>query len=146
MKKNKIQSTIDIIILLWILIWLYYLVFNWDVFIVKLNTDFGFGTITLYPFIFFFFLGSTGFIILKYVIHILQIQNNAKEKENKNKITLLEKDIEILKLKEVLFKMQSEGLNKSASTINALQEKIDSLSKKIEDEKEEGNKDEKMEG
>jgi hypothetical protein len=137
MKKINIQSVINIILALWVGIWFYYLLFNWDVFIIQLNTNFGFNTYNMYPFVFFFFIGLIGFVIVKYAIHYSEMQNKGKEEENKSKTKLLEKDIEILKLKEVLFKMQSEGMNKSASTINALHAKLDSLSKKYNNENEE---------
>jgi hypothetical protein len=145
MKKINIQSIVDITLTLWVGIWLYYLLFNWDVFVIQLNTDLGFNTYKIYPFVFFFFMGLIGFIIVKYAIHYSEMQNKSKEKENKSKTILLEKDIEILKLKEVLFKMQSEGMNKSASTINALHSKLDALSKKFNDENEEINEDERKE-
>jgi len=131
MKRTNIQTIIDIVLIAWIGIWLFYALSNWDVFIVKLNTSLGFKTITLYPFIFFFFLGLISLIIIRYSINYTQILINAKEKENKNKMSLLQKDIEILKLKEVLFKMQSEGMNKSTSTINALNARLDELSNKV---------------
>lgn len=145
MKKINIQSVVNITLAVWVGIWFYYLLFNWDVFIVQLNTNFGFNTYNMYPFVFFFFIGLIGIVIVKYAIHYSEMQNKAIEKENKSKTTLLEKDIEILKLKEVLFKMQSDGMNKSASTINALHAKLDSLSKKYEVENEEINEAERKE-
>jgi len=137
MKKLNIQSVIDIVLAIWIAIWLYYLLFNWDVFIVKLNTNLGFNTVTLYPFIFFFFTGLILMIIIKYALHYEQLQVKSINKEHKDKVNLLQKDIEILKLKEVLFRMQTEGLNKNTSTINALQAKLDKLSNKYGSESEE---------
>ena len=131
MKRTNIQTIIDIVLIAWIGIWLFYALSNWDVFIVKLNTNLGFRTITLYPFIFFFFLGLISLVIVKYSINYSQVLIGAKEKENKDKMSLLQKDIEILKLKEALFKMQTEGMNKSTSTINALNARLDELSNKV---------------
>lgn len=130
MKKTNIQSAINILIFIWIAIWLYYALFNWDVFVVKLNTNFGFNTIPTLPFVLFFFIGLLLLVVMKYIIYYEQVQIEARDKEYKDKISLLKKDIEILKLKEVLFKMQSEGMNKSTATVNALQAKLDELSKK----------------
>lgn len=145
MKKLNIQSAIDVALIVWIAIWLYYSLFNWDVFVVKLNTNLGFNTISLYPFIFFFFFGLIILVIIKYVFHYEQLQVKASEKEHKDKVNLLQKDIEILKLKEVLFKMQSEGINKNTSTINALQAKLDELSKKYSEHENEDEKDKEKE-
>lgn len=135
MKKINTQSLVDIIILVWIGIWLYYALSNWDVFVVKLNTSVGFKTITLYPFIFFFFTGLIAFVIIKYSLNYAQVLIKAKEKENKDRMSLLQKDIEILKLKEVLFKMQTEGMNKSTSTINSLNARLDELTKQVATER-----------
>lgn len=135
MKKINIQAVINIVIIIWIAIWIYYALFNWDVFVVKLNTNLGFNTISLYPLVLFFFIGLILCITVKYAIYYEQLQVLASDKEYKDKISLLKKDIEILKLKEVLFKMQSDGMNKSTSAINALQAKLDELSKKPAEDK-----------
>jgi len=135
MKKINTQALVDIIILVWIGIWLYYALSNWDVFVVKLNTSVGFKTISLYPFIFFFFTGLIAFVIIKYSLNYAHVLIKAKEKENKDKMSLLQKDIEILKLKEVLFKMQTEGMNKSTSTINSLNARLDELTKQVATER-----------
>lgn len=141
MKKTSIQSAINILIFIWIAIWLYYALFNWDVFVVKLNTNLGFNTVPTLPFVLFFFIGLLILVVMKYIIYYDQVKVDARDKEYKDKISLLKKDIEILKLKEVLFKMQSEGMNKSTATVNALQAKLDELSKK----RDENNDDEKEE-
>lgn len=141
MKKTSIQSAINILIFIWIAVWLYYALFNWDVFVVKLNTNLGFNTVPTLPFVLFFFIGLLILVVMKYIIYYDQVQVDARDKEYKDKISLLKKDIEILKLKEVLFKMQSEGMNKSTATVNALQAKLDELSKK----RDENNDDEKEE-
>jgi hypothetical protein len=130
MKKTNIQSAINILIFIWIAIWLYYALFNWDVFVVRLNTNLGFNTVPMLPFVLFFFIGLLVLVVMKYIIYYEQVKVEARDKEYKDKISLLKKDIEILKLKEVLFKMQSEGMNKSTATVNALQAKLDELSEK----------------
>jgi hypothetical protein len=145
MKKLQIQTIVDIILIAWIGIWLYYALSNWDVFVVKLNTNLGFKTISLYPFIFFFFLGLIALVIIKYSFNYAQVLSKSKEKEQKDKMSLLQKDIEILKLKEVLFKMQTEGMNKSTSTINALNARLDELANKVASEKKKDDEDEESE-
>lgn len=139
MKKSKLQTAINVSLFAWIGIWFYYLIFNWDVFIVQLNTDLGFKTISVHPFLFFFILGVIGFIILKYINHYIELQNKNSEKEIKNKMSMLEKDIEILKLREALYKLHNEDISKNAGAINELHNKLDGLAKKIANEKENNN-------
>lgn len=137
MKKSKIQSAINIILIAWISIWFYYLLFNWDVFIIQLKTNLGFNTINLHPFLFFLITGTIGFIVIKYLIHYFELQNQADLKQSKNKMSMLEKDVEILKLREALYKMHSDGMSKNAGVISDLHSKLDNLSKKIAEEKDE---------
>lgn len=145
MKKTQLRSAINIILILWIFIWIYYAAFNWDVFKVKLNTHLGFATIGGYPFLFFFIFGLIILVVIKYINHFTDLKNTGKEKETKTKITLLEKDLEIYKLKEVLFNMQASEANKNAETFKSLQEKLDEIAGNMPVEKQKENKEEKAE-
>jgi uncharacterized membrane protein YraQ (UPF0718 family) len=131
-KKNvDLKVAVDIALAVWIIAWLYYALFNWDVFAIKLNTNLGFAVIGGYPFVFFFILGLLALGFLKYVLQYNQVQQQSREKDQEHKVAMLEKDIEILKLKEVLFKMQTTDLNKSTANLNALHSKLDELSKQV---------------
>ncbi len=145
MKKSQLKSTINIILILWIFVWIYYAAFNWDVFKVKLNTHLGFATVGGYPFVFFFILGLIFLIVIKYINHFSDLKNTGKEKDTKTKITLLEKDLEIYKLKEVLFNMQASEANKNAETFKSLQEKLDAIAGNMAVEKEKESIEEKTE-
>ncbi len=142
MKNHKLNNAVNIILILYLASWIYYAVFNWDVFAIKLNTNAGFSVIGGYPFVFFFILGLVGLLILKYIIHISLLQKDRGEKDQRHRITILEKDIEILKMKEVLFKMQTSEMSKNSSHLNALHEKLDALSNQISHEEEKSQKSE----
>ncbi len=131
MKNNQHKIIIDILLVIWLFVWMYYLAFNWAVFSIELKVNLGFAVITGYPLIFFFILGLLTLIVIKYSYHFTALKSVSKEKEEKNEKSLLEKDIEILKLKEVLFKMQTKDLSESSTALNALQEKLDDISNKI---------------
>lgn len=131
MKIKNYKVFINTALILWLFIWVYYLAFNWSVFSVELKTNLGFAVISSYPFLFFFLTGLILFIILKYAYHIVSIQEQNQVKDKETKTSLLEKDIEILKLKEVLFKMQTKDMNDSSSALAALQDKLDKISDKI---------------
>ncbi len=136
MKNHKLNNAVNILLILYLASWIYYAVFNWDVFAIKLNTNAGFSVIGGYPFLFFFVLGLAALLILKYVIHISLLQKDRSDKDQRHRITILEKDIEILKMKEVLFKMQTSEMSKNSSHLNALHEKLDALSNQISHEEE----------
>lgn len=143
MKKTHLKSAINIILVLWIFVWIYYAAFNWDIFKVKLNTHLGFATIGGYPFIFFFILGIIALILIKYINHYSELKKIGKEKDTETKITLLEKDLEIYKLKEVLFNMQVTEANKNAETFKSVQKKLDEIAGNMPVEKQKENKEEK---
>ncbi len=131
MKIKNYKVFVNTALILWLLIWVYYLAFNWSVFSVELKTNLGFAVISSYPFLFFFITGLILLIVLKYAYHIVSIQEQNQVKDKETKTSLLEKDIEILKLKEVLFKMQTKDMNESSSALAALQDKLDKISDKI---------------
>jgi len=84
-------------------------------------------------------------IAIRISSRFFELQDSSREKERKSKLKMLEKDIEILQLKEVLYKMQTEGLSKSSSKMNALQQKLERLTRKHDIGKEELNEDEENE-
>ncbi len=136
MKLARTKVILNIVIIAWIVLWAYYAVFNWDVFIVKLNTSLGFTVINCFPFIFFFVFGLVCLGLLKFLLNQLHMQLKLHDKDSNSKIALLEKDIEILKLKEVLFNMQTDEMNKNASSLGELQKKLDELSGQVKGIKE----------
>lgn len=124
MKTIKTSRALNAILLIWIAGWIYYALFNWDIFIIGLNTNLGFTVMKCYPFLITFFTGLIALLFLKYL-------STFNEMNKDNKISLYEKDLEIFKMKEVLFRMQNPDVGKSASNLNALYDKLDELSDQI---------------
>ncbi len=137
MNKIRLNHIINSAIIGWVVIWVYYLIFNWDVFSINLKTNLGFEVIGGYPFIFFFIIGLLFLILIKYFDQAISFRRIGREKDTNNKIALLEKDIELLKLKETLFKMQSEELSHGNSNLNALHQRLDEITSQMEREKKE---------
>ena len=136
MKRTVLSTIANFILALYAAVWIYYAAFNWEVFSIKLNTNAGFSVIGGYPFVFFFLLGIILLLALKYLIHLNKVHEDKTEKDSRHKIEIMEKDIELLKMKEVLFKMQTSEMGKNSSHLNALHEKLDNLSNRLELEKE----------
>ncbi|MCF8223342.1 MAG: hypothetical protein K9J25_09355 [Bacteroidales bacterium] len=131
MNKLKLKHILNIAIIAWLVIWIYYLAFNWEVFSINLKTNLGFAVIGGYPFVFFFLIGLLFLILIKYFDQSITIRSIRKDKDTENRIALLEKDIELLQMKETLYKMQSEEMNKSNASLNALHERLDEMGGKI---------------
>ncbi len=141
MKKINLINISNFTILIYLLVWIYYASFNWDIFSIKLNTNVGFSVVGGFPFIFFFLLGLAALLVHRYFIYIAKVHTDKKENNSLHRIAMLEKDIELLKMKEMLFKMQTAEMDKNSSHLSALHEKLDSLSDQITD-KEEDDKEE----
>jgi hypothetical protein len=135
MKRTILINITNFTLALYAAVWIYYAAFNWEVFSIKLNTNAGFSVIGGYPFIFFFLLGLAALLTVKYFLHLNNVHEERKEKDSAHKIEIMEKDIELLKMKEVLFKMQTNEMEKNSSHLNALHEKLDQLSNTLEQEK-----------
>ncbi|ALO15349.1 hypothetical protein L21SP5_01707 [Salinivirga cyanobacteriivorans] len=146
MKNNQHKIIIDVLLVIWTFLWVYYMAFNWAIFSIELKVNLGFAVISGYPFVFFFILGLLTLIIIKYSYHFAAIKLSSKEKEEHNQKSLLEKDIEILKLKEVLFKMQTKDMSESSTALSALQEKLDNISKQISSDEQTKEPPEKSQG
>lgn len=135
MKKNRSSLYFNILIIIYLIVWLYYAIFNWDILTVKLVSNLGFVKLSGYPIIFFFVFGLILLLIMKYLNWYNSFVWNSKQKETKSKLTILEKDMEILRLKETLFNMRSPGPGKSDEKYAELSEKLNKMSEKLEEEK-----------
>lgn len=145
MNKLKLKHIINTAIIAWTAIWLYYLIFNWEVFSIKLNTNLGFAVIGSYPFLLFSILGIILLILIKYFEQTMALRELRKKIDLENSIALLEKDIENFKLKETLLKMQAEEINSNSSNLKTMYNKLDDISNKIEkgNKSEDGSSDKK---
>lgn len=135
MKRTVLSNALNFTLALYAAVWIYYAAFNWEIFSIKLNTNAGFAVIGGYPFVFFFLLGLVALLSVKYFFHLNKVREDRREKDSSHRIALMEKDIELLKMKEVLFKMQTSEMEQNSSNLNALHEKLDQLSHKMEQEK-----------
>ncbi|HBH48901.1 MAG TPA: hypothetical protein DDX98_09680 [Bacteroidales bacterium] len=138
-KNFKVRYLIDTLLGIWLLTWLWFLIFNWDIFVVKLNINLGIGVVKMFPFVVFMILGMLIMLAIRYILQYSRMLRRIEVKEKNTKIAMQEKDIEILKLKEMLYKEQTSELNKTAKDLTALNEKIDAIAQKFQKEKEEGN-------
>lgn len=129
---ETLKKTINYLLILWIVIWAYFAAFNWAVFTVSLNINLGFTVVTGYPFLFYSLAGIVILIVLRYIAQYLRERQRTHEKNLENKITMQGKDIEILKLKEVLFNIQTKEYNQNAESMKSLNEKLNKISEQMQ--------------
>ncbi len=113
MKKRILKHSI--ILILYTLLYLYFAVFNWQVFIVKLNIDLGFGVISIPPFIILFLIGFILIGILSWMHYMTSIQKMIYE---------LEQGVEIGRMKDKLLKSRVKELLLEDQSINSLKDKL----------------------
>lgn len=133
MKKINLSNILNYMLFIYLIIYVYYAIFNWEVFAIKLNTNAGFSIIGGFPFVFFFLLGLAALLLIKYLVYIDKVNTEKRESNNKHQIEIMAKDIELLKMKEVLFKMQNSEMGKNSADLNALHEKLDNLSSQMKE-------------
>ena len=146
-KSFKVRYLINLLLGFWIAVWVYFALFNWEIFIVKININLGFAVLNTFPFLAFFIIGLLVILAIRYLLQYSRMLRRMELKEKNNKIEMQSKDIEILKLREMLYKMQSEEFSKTSQTIDEMHSKINSLTdtyiREKDKEKNNSKKDEK---
>jgi hypothetical protein len=113
MKKIIIKSSI--ILLFYTLINVYFAVFNWKIFSVKLNVDLGFAVLEIPPFVILFLAGFILIAIISWINYSLRLRKL---------IHGLEQGAEIGKLKNKLIEKQLRDLLFDEKTLTILSEKL----------------------
>lgn len=139
-RSFKVRYLINILLIVWLSIWGYFMALNWEVFTVKLNIYLGFTLINGRPFVLLFILSTLVIVVIRYLLQYSRMLRRLEVKEKNTKITMQEKDIEILKLKELLYKEHRDEFNKTANNITALHNRIESVAKYLEQKKDEEKK------
>jgi len=124
MKKLLLKKSWALI--LYTLIFLYFMVFNWQVFTLKLNINLGFAQAQLPPFIILFILGLGLLIILTWINYIANLQKIIFElKQGKNE--KMTDKLVIKKVKEQLKDQENVESLKSRLGISEIRTKQDEL-------------------
>jgi hypothetical protein len=124
MRRILIKSIL--ILILYTLVNLYFAVFNWKIFTVKLNTDLGFAVVEFPPFIILFLLGLILIGIHSWMNYVLRLRKMIVD---------LEQGMEIGRLKDKLFSNKFRNFIFDENNLKILKEKlgISELEKRQED-------------
>jgi hypothetical protein len=129
MKKRILRHSI--ILILYTLIYLYFAVFNWQVFIVKLNIDLGFGVINIPPFIIFFLMGFILIGILSWMHYMTSIQKMIYELEQGVEIGRMKDKLVSSRVKELLLEEKSLAFLTDRLGIRDIRKKQEELMKML---------------
>lgn len=131
MKKVLLKSTI--LLILFTLVYLYIAVFNWQVFIVKLNINLGFGVVEFPPFIILFLLGFIIIGILSWTNYNIRLRKMIYELEHGVEMGKIKDKLVNTKVREYLQEEKNLDLLKDKMGIREIQKKQEELMKRIND-------------
>ena len=131
MKKVLLKSTI--LLILYTLAYLYFAVFNWQIFIVKLNVNLGFGVVEFPPFIVLFLLGFIIIGILSWTNYNIRLRKMIYELEHGVEMGKIKDKLVNTKVREYLLEEKNLDLLKDKMGIKEIQKKQEELMKLIDD-------------
>lgn len=104
-----------LLLILYTLVYLYFMVFNWKMFIISLNVDLGFTVVNIPPFIILFLLGFIIIGILSWIGYVSNLKKIIYE---------LEHGVEIGKIKDKMVRNKVQEHLMDEKTIGILKNKI----------------------
>ncbi len=131
MKKVLLKSTI--LLILYILAYLYFAVFNWQIFIVKININLGFRVVEFPPFIVLFLLGFIIIGILSWTNYNIRLRKMIYELEHGMEMGKIKDKLVSTKVREYLLEEKNLDLLKDKMGIREIQKKQEELTKLITD-------------
>lgn len=99
MRNLKLTTLINILLGLYIFIWGYYMIFNWDVYAIKLNTNLGFSVVTGFPIVVLSLTGLLALIIARIYAQFIRLYNERTLRERSYRAKMLEKELQIIRMK-----------------------------------------------
>jgi len=130
-KKVLLKSTI--LLILYTLAYLYFAIFNWQIFIVKLNINLGFGVVEFPPFIVLFLLGFIIIGILSWTNYNIRLRKMIYELEHGVEMGKIKDKLVSTKVREYLLEEKNLDLLKDKMGIREIQKKQEELTKLITD-------------
>lgn len=131
MKRLLLRKSIWLI--LYTLINLYFMGFNWKIFTVSLNLNLGFGVVTLPPFIILFFLGFILIAILSWTNYVLSLQKIIYEMEQGMEIGKMKEKVVRNKIRKQLLEEQTLDLMIEKLGIEDIRSKQEELIRSLSD-------------
>lgn len=123
----------SLLLILYTLVQLYFMVFNWKLFTLKQQIDLGFGTVNLPPFIILFLLGFIIIITLTWINYILSLKKIIFELESGLEHSKMKDKQVMKKVKELVMKEENVDLLKEKMGISEIRAKQEELMQMMTD-------------
>jgi len=130
MKNLLLKKLIPLII--YSLVYLYFMVFNWKVFTLSLQVNLGFGSFTMPPFIVLFLLGFILIGILSWISYMTSLRKLILELEHGVEVGKIKDRMLRGKLKEHLENEQNLEILRNRLGIPQMQSQLEEMSKQME--------------
>jgi hypothetical protein len=128
MKKVILKSTL--LLMLFTLVNLFFAIFNWKIFTVKLNINLGFGLVEFPPFIAMFLVGFLVVGILSWTNYNMRLRRMIYDLEHGMEIGKLKDRLSANQFKKLISEEDNLALLKDKLGIISLGEKLDDLAAK----------------
>jgi len=119
------------LLILFTLVNLYFMVFNWQIFTISLNINLGFGVAKLPPFIILFLLGFFIIGILSWISYITNLQRTIYELEQGVELGKMKDKMVRNKIRDHLMDEKNIDLLQNKLGISELRKKQDELNKML---------------
>lgn len=134
---RKLLFRNSILLIIYVLISLYFAIFNWQVFTVNLNINLGFGVVSFPPFIALFLLGFIVIGILSWINYSTSLRKMIYELEHGVEIGKIKDKLTGTRVKELMLDDKNLELLKSKMGIQEIRKKQEEISRILSDLKKE---------
>lgn len=117
---------------IYLLIFLYFAVFNWDVFIITINTNLGFGIAQTPPFLLLFLIGLFIIAIQSNFTYIRETRNEVRNLHRSIELEKLKKDNEINDFKASVLDSQTNTSERNIQKLGEIQDVLAKITQEFE--------------
>lgn len=130
-KNLLLKKLIPLII--YSVVYIYFMVFNWKVFTISLNVNLGFGVVKMPPFLILFLLGFILIGVLSWISYVASLRKIIYELEHGVEVGKMKDRLVHGKLKEHLEDEKTLGILKERLGITVLQKRQEELGRQVDE-------------
>ncbi|MBE9509522.1 MAG: hypothetical protein IMY71_01485 [Bacteroidetes bacterium] len=114
---------------------LYFAIFNWDVFIISINTNLGFAVVKTPPFLLLFLLGLFIIVLQSNFDYIRETRHEVENLQRVIELEKLKKDNEINNFKASILDSQTKTSERNIQKLGEIQDVLAKITEELETEK-----------
>lgn len=116
----------------YLVLFLYFAIFNWDVFIITINTDLGFAVVQTPPFLLLFLIGLLIIAVQSNFTYIQETKHEVKDLQRNIELERLKKDNEINDFKASVLDSQTKTSERNIQKLGEIQDVLAKITEEFE--------------